>query len=118
MRSEETLELREKLLRVHGIGRETADSIALYAAGQPLFVVDAYTRRVFSRLGLLQGGEPYDEVRLLFERNLPRDAGLYGDYHAQVVRLAKDVCGPRPLCPECPLGDVCPRLPKAPTKAR
>jgi endonuclease-3 related protein len=111
MRGEEPLRLREKLLRVHGVGRETADSIALYAAGHPLFVVDAYTRRVFSRLGLLHGREPYDDVRHFFEQRLPRDAGLYGDYHAQIVRLAKDVCRPRPRCPECPLEGLCPRHP-------
>jgi endonuclease III related protein len=108
MRAEEPLRLREKLLRVHGVGPETADSIALYAAGHPLFVVDAYTRRFFSRLGLLHGREPYDDVRRFFEGRLPRDAGLYGDFHAQVVRLAKDICRPRPRCPECPLEGVCP----------
>ncbi len=108
MRAEEPLRLREKLLRVHGVGRETADSIALYAAGHPVFVVDAYTRRVFSRLGLLNGREPYDEVRRFLEQSLPRDADLYGDFHAQIVRLAQDVCRSRPRCPECPLEGACP----------
>jgi endonuclease-3 related protein len=111
MRSEDRSGLRRKLLAVRGIGPETADSIVLYAAGQPSFVVDAYTRRVFRRLGLLGGGESYAEVQRLFEDNLPRDAGLYNDYHAQVVRLGKDFCRSRPRCPECPLVDMCPAAP-------
>ena len=74
MRSEEPSLLRRKLLAVPGIGPETADSIALYAAGHPVFVVDAYTRRVFTRLGLLQGDETYAEVQRFFEDRLPRDA--------------------------------------------
>jgi len=107
MRSEEPSLLRRKLLGVPGIGPETADSIALYAAKHPVFVVDAYTRRVFTRLGLLQGAETYAEVQRFFEDRLPRDAGLYNDYHAQIVRLGKDVCRTRPRCPECPLAGIC-----------
>jgi endonuclease-3 related protein len=94
---------------VEGIGPETADSIALYAAGHPVFVVDAYTRRVFGRLGMLRGGESYDEVQRFFHRRLPADAALFNDYHAQVVRLAKEHCRARPLCVACPLEEVCPR---------
>src|SRR5262249_36579732 len=101
--------LRGMLLTVDGIGPETADSIALYAAGHPLFVVDAYTRRVFSRLGFVRGDESYDDLRRVFMTELPRDAALSNDYHAQIVRLAKDVCRPRPRCPECPLLALCPR---------
>ena len=107
MRAEEPLVLRRKLLAVHGIGPETADAIALYAAGQPLFVVDAYTRRVFARLGMLAGGETYDEVQRVFMEALPRDAALYNDYHAQIVRLAKETCRVRPRCEACPLVRVC-----------
>lgn len=107
MRRDEPRELRRKLLGVHGVGRETADSIALYAAGKPLFVVDAYTRRVFSRLGLVRGDEPYDELQRFFEDRLPRSAALYGELHAQVVLLAKDVCRVRPRCGECPLRATC-----------
>jgi endonuclease III related protein len=110
MRDAEPAELRSKLLSVHGIGRETADSIALYAAGRPLFVVDGYTRRVFARLGLLQGDEAYDDIQQIFMGRLPKDAALFNDYHAQIVRLAKDVCRPRPRCGECPLEDLCPKL--------
>ena len=109
MRSEDLPVLRRKLLAVPGIGPETADSIALYAAGQASFVVDAYTRRVFTRLGLLRGGESYAEVQRFFQERLPRDAALYNDYHAQVVRLGKDYCRTRPRCPECPLRDMCQR---------
>ena len=107
MRGEEPSLLRRKLLAVPGIGPETADSIALYAAGHAVFVVDAYTRRVFARLGLLRGDESYAEVQRFFEDRLPRDAGLYNDYHAQIVRLGKDVCRTRPRCPECPLAEIC-----------
>jgi len=109
MAGEEPRALRAKLLAVDGIGPETADSIVLYAAGLPLFVVDAYTRRIFGRLGLLRGDEPYDDVQDFFMRRLGPDVALYNDYHAQVVRLGKDVCRPRPRCVTCPLGAFCPR---------
>jgi endonuclease-3 related protein len=107
MAAEEPAVLRRKLLAVRGIGPETADAIALYAARRPLFVVDAYTRRVFGRLGLLRGGETYAEVQALFMGHLPADVPLYQDYHAQIVRLAKDVCRKVPRCTECALEDVC-----------
>jgi endonuclease-3 related protein len=109
MAAEPVAALRAKLLAVAGIGRETADSIILYAAGLPIFVVDAYTRRIFSRLGLIRGTEDYDEIRALFESGLPKDVALYNDYHAQIVLLGKDVCRPRPRCEACPLEDLCPR---------
>ena len=109
MRAESPAALRRKLLAVPGIGPETADSIALYAAGKPLFVVDAYTRRVFSRLGLLRGDLSYAEVQQFFEERLPRDADLYNDYHAQLVRLGQEACRSRPRCAECPLDDLCPK---------
>jgi len=107
MACEDPRALRHRLLAVHGIGRETADSIALYAAGLPLFVVDAYTRRVFSRIGLLKGTEGYDAVQAFFMDRLPRKAQLYNEYHAQIVLLAKDFCRPRPLCAACPLDQMC-----------
>jgi endonuclease III related protein len=102
--------LREQLLAVGGIGRETADSIALYAAGLPLFVVDAYTRRVFARLGLIRGDESYDALQRYFMEELPSDPDLFNDYHAQIVVHAKDVCRPRPLCAQCPLVTICPKV--------
>lgn len=109
MAGEDPWELRAKLLTVDGIGRETADSIVLYAAGHPLFVVDAYTRRVFARLGLVKGDEPYDTIQRFFMDLLPPNAPLYNDFHAQVVRLGKDVCRPRPCCDACPLEIFCPK---------
>jgi endonuclease III related protein len=104
---EERWALRAKLLGVSGIGRETADCIVLYAAGLPLFVVDAYTRRVFFRLGLLRGGETYDEVQSFFHARLPADPELFNDYHAQIVLLAKDVCRKVPRCASCALSSLC-----------
>ena len=116
MACEEPLALRGKLLAVKGVGRETADAIVLYAAGLPLFVVDAYTRRVFERLGVLGGGESYDEVQRVFMDGLPLDAALFNDFHAQIVRLAKDVCRARPECAECALAGLCPRVGVAPAR--
>ncbi len=100
--------LREELLSVHGIGEETADSIILYAAGKPSFVIDAYTRRILQRVGLIGGAEPYAALRDLFMENIPRDVKLYNEYHALFVRHGKERCRSRgPLCSDCPLGDVC-----------
>lgn len=107
MRRADPERLREQLLAVPGIGPETADSIALYAAGHATFVVDAYTRRIFGRLGLLAGGESYHDVRALFLDALPADAALFNDYHAQLVALAKQACRARPRCERCPLRSCC-----------
>lgn len=109
MAGEDPWTLRAKLLSVDGIGPETADSIVLYAAGLPLFVVDAYTRRIFSRLGLLRGDESYDQVQRFFMQRLPEDAALYNDYHAQLVLLGKNTCRTRPRCAACPLAGRCPK---------
>jgi endonuclease III related protein len=109
MKVEDPWVLRRRLLAVHGIGRETADSIVLYAAGLPLFVVDAYTRRIFSRLGVLEARLDYDDAQRFFMDHLPPDPDLYNDFHAQIVRLGKDVCRPRPRCGECPLDSICPK---------
>jgi len=103
MLREPTDRLRPRLLAVHGIGPETADSILLYAAGRPVFVVDAYTRRVLRRHGWIRGDEPYDEIAALFMQALPRDPQLYNEYHALLVRLGKTYCRPRPRCEGCPL---------------
>lgn len=97
--------LREELLAVSGIGPETADSILLYAAGRPVFVVDAYTRRVLSRHGLCRPDERYDRVQAVFTGALPPDAALFNEYHALLVRLGKEHCRPRaPRCADCPIG--------------
>jgi endonuclease-3 related protein len=110
MASGEPSVLRAALLAVPGIGPETADCIVLYAAGHPSFVVDAYTRRVFGRLGLLRGGETYDAVQRVFASGLPVDVPLWGDFHGQIVRVAKEACRKRPRCASCPLDDVCARV--------
>jgi len=100
--------LREELLAVYGIGPETADSIILYAARQPIFVVDAYTRRVFARLGLARAEVSYDEWQALFMRNLPHAELMFNEYHALIVALGKQVCRKRvPRCGECPLRETC-----------
>ena len=105
--STEPQELREKLLKVHGIGEETADSIILYAAGKPAFVADAYTRRILSRLGLVSPKDGYSACQTLLVQNLPHQANLFNEYHALLVCLAKDVCLKVPLCSRCCLGDIC-----------
>lgn len=95
--------LRNLLLNVHGIGPETADCIVLYAAHQPQFVVDAYTRRFMVRHGWLRGFESYDKVASMFVMQLPTDVGLYNEFHALVVRLGKEHCRTNPVCEGCPL---------------
>jgi endonuclease III related protein len=98
---------REELLALWGIGRETADSILLYAFAKPVFVVDAYTRRIFSRLGVFDGRESYDEIQAEFHRRLPRRAELYNEMHALIVEHAKKHCSSRPRCPGCPISRSC-----------
>lgn len=100
--------LRAELLSVRGIGEETADSIILYAAGKLSFVVDAYTRRILTRLGLINGKETYGQIRKLFMDNLPPDVKLYNEYHALIVHHGKKRCLKRtPRCAGCPLRDLC-----------
>jgi endonuclease-3 related protein len=95
--------LRGRLLDVHGIGPETADCIVLYAARKPVFVVDAYTRRVLERHGWIGPGAGYAEVAGLFMRQLEPDVRTYNEYHALLVKLGKECCRPRPRCEACPL---------------
>ena len=95
--------LRGELLAVPGIGPETADSILLYALGRPVFVVDAYTRRVLSRHRLLPHEADYEEARAFFERHLPSDPRLFNEYHALLVAVGKQYCRSHPYCEECPL---------------
>lgn len=99
--------LRRRLLAIHGVGPETADDILLYAFGRPVFVVDAYTRRVFARLGLLRGNEGYETIRQAFEHALGLDVALFNEYHALIVRHGKDVCRTRPRCADCCLRGLC-----------
>jgi endonuclease-3 related protein len=96
--------LREQLLAVHGIGPETADSILLYAGNHPVFVVDAYTRRILERHSLASPRFKYDQIRALFEQNLPRDPQLFNEFHALIVRTGKYLCVSRsPHCSDCAL---------------
>lgn len=102
-----TEKLRHALLAVHGIGPETADDILLYAFERPVFVIDAYTRRVFARLGAIKGPEPYEALRQAFEVSLGEDVPLYNEYHALIVRHGKETCRKKPLCHSCCLATVC-----------
>ena len=103
MFQEETLILREKLLAIDGIGPETADSILLYAGEKPTFVVDAYTRRIFSRHGWVSTRDSYEDIKNLFMENLDLDVQMFNEYHALLVYLGKELCKKEPRCNECPL---------------
>jgi len=121
-----TTALRRGLLSVNGVGRETADDILLYAFQRDVFVIDAYTRRIFSRLGLVGGDEDYDTLRLHIEENIKREryskgsageAGerrsrirIYNEFHALIVNHGKDFCRTRPRCGQCCLNSRCPSV--------
>ena len=98
---------RGQLLEVNGIGPETADSILLYAFNKPFFVIDAYTKRIFGRLGCKKDG--YDEWQKLFMDNLPSDVKLFNEYHALLVELGKNYCKKKPVCGVCPVKGICKR---------
>ena len=104
-----TIELRDKLLSVHGIGPETADSILLYAGNHPVFVVDAYTHRIFDRHGITSGKPDYEKVRAFIETSIPRKAELFNEFHALIVNTGKNWCRKSaPRCEECPLRSMLP----------
>jgi endonuclease-3 related protein len=98
--------LREKLLHVKGIGPETADSILLYGLKMPIFVIDAYTKRILSRHGIIAEKTPYDEVQRLFMDHLSSDERLFNEYHALLVHLGKTLCKKTPRCDICPLKGI------------
>ncbi|MDD5617991.1 MAG: endonuclease III domain-containing protein [Candidatus Omnitrophica bacterium] len=101
-----TYALREELLNVNGVGQETADSILLYAFNKPIFVIDAYTKRIFSRLNKMPQDIPYQDAQNLFMKNLAKDSYLFNEYHALIVKLGKDYCKKnKPLCHKCPIRD-------------
>ncbi len=106
-----TATLRTELLAVKGVGPETADDILLYAFQRPVFVIDAYTRRLFQRLGCVSGEEPYEQLRALFERawqgNGVEQVRAFNEYHALIVRHAKEACRRTPVCGACPLAQRC-----------
>ncbi|MFP4641975.1 MAG: endonuclease III domain-containing protein [Chloroflexota bacterium] len=101
------LDLRTELLSIYGIGQETADSIILYAARKPVFVIDAYTHRIMERLGFHPNKGNYSSLQSLFMENLPHDEKLFNEYHALFVRHGKVTCKKTPLCGMCCLSDIC-----------
>ncbi len=105
--SREAAQLRADLLSVYGVGPETADSIVLYAAEKPIFVIDAYTRRITGRIGLKPLAEDYNAYQAMFMENLPHDSTLFNEYHALFVCLGKNICRKQPLCGECCLAAIC-----------
>jgi len=107
LKARPTERLRRELLAIKGIGPETADDILLYAFERPVFVIDAYTRRIFSRLGLVSETYSYEQLRQLFEEALGPDVTLYNEYHALIVRHGKTHCRPVPKCAGCPLKRLC-----------
>jgi len=103
--------LREELLSIKGVGKETADTILLYSLDRPIFVVDNYTRRILSRYGIIDNNLDYDRIRMFFENSIPRDVEIYKEYHALIVQLGKTFCKKRrPKCLDCPLFEGCKRL--------
>lgn len=99
-------EARDRLLAISGIGPETADAILLYAGERPTFVVDAYTKRILRRHGVIGKSATYEEVRTLFHEALPEDAGMFNEFHAALVVLGKRHCRSRAICDGCPLEDL------------
>ena len=108
MRRVDTETLRKELLGVYGIGEETADDILLFAADRPVFVIDAFTRRLFYRLRLAPERGSYSTYQSIFMDNLPPDVDAYNEYHALIVRHAAQICRKRPLCEGCCLLEICP----------
>ncbi len=104
MAAQDLAVLRKQLLEVNGIGPETADSILLYALNKPVFVVDAYTKRILLRHKLINKSHDYSAVQKIFMSNLKKDAKLFNEYHALLVKLGKDYCRKQnPKCEICPL---------------
>jgi endonuclease-3 related protein len=101
-------DLREKLLAVNGIGPETADSIVLYAAEKPIFVIDAYTSRMLKRHGWIDYEADYYAMQEYFHSSLESDVALFNEYHALIVQVGKQFCGKKPKCEECPLCGMLP----------
>ncbi len=104
--NKETCSLRAELLSLNGIGPETADSIILYAAGKPSFVIDAYTKRICERLQLTDDLD-YESLKKFFESSIPEDVEVYKEFHALLVELGKNYCKTKPVCKNCPLSGKC-----------
>lgn len=100
--------LREKLLKINGIGPETADSILLYALELPYFVIDSYTKRLSFRLGIINNNQiKYEDLQSIFESTLPKDVEIYKEYHALIVEHSKKHCKKTPVCLDCPISSLC-----------
>ena len=99
-------DLREQLLAIKGVGRETADSIILYAYDKPTFVVDAYTCRILVRHGLIDSESDYEQTKDFFESSLPTETQLFNEFHALIVQTGKNYCKPKPKCQNCPLNKL------------
>lgn len=110
MESVNTETLREQLLGINGVGPETADSILLYAFNRPIFVIDAYTKRIFSRLKIINISDNYYQIQSLFMDNLASNVNLFNEYHALIVELGKRICKKKPICSECVLDKICPKI--------
>lgn len=106
---QDIVQLRQRLLAIHGIGPETADDILVYAAGKPSFVIDSYTKRILERVGVepLGGGDEYHRYQELFHSSLDSDVTLFNEYHALLDRHAKEVCTKTPQCEGCCIQDIC-----------
>lgn len=105
----EPLALRRDLLNIKGVGPETADSILLYGLRIKIFVVDAYTKRIFSRLGLITPSDTYADIQNLFMKKFKGDTAAYNEFHALIVSHGKDICKSKPRCAECCLEKICAR---------
>jgi endonuclease-3 related protein len=108
LRKFDTLTARNLLLEIWGVGYETADSILLYGLNFPIFVVDAYTHRIFSRMGIIRQDFKYETIRLFFENNLPKDHLIYNEYHALIVKHGVNKCRKKAICDNCVIRDICP----------
>jgi endonuclease-3 related protein len=108
--AKKTEKLREMLLSLNGVGPETADSMVLYAFGKPTFVIDAYTRRIFSRLGICNKDAPYESLRQMFMKNVKKDVAVYKEYHALIVEHAKRHDRTKPECKGCLISELCAKI--------
>ncbi len=97
--------IRNELLKINGIGPETADSIILYALNMPVFVIDTYTKRILNRHGIIPG-KTYEDYREWFENQLPADSELFNEFHALLVNIGKNYCRRKPMCQNCPVVHV------------
>jgi endonuclease-3 related protein len=109
IKEKDVQKLRKELLEIKGVGSETADSILLYSLKKPIFVVDAYTRRLLSRMKIIEGKETYEEIQSLFHQEIQGDKAIYNEFHALIVQHCVHVCSSKPNCSECVFESKCPK---------